>query len=101
MKKKLKNNSFLIPSFLAGVTGLSYEKTVHSSNIDSSIQTSNFNNLKNKTISSVESNFNFSKNDEIFDIIKVKLQILILLIMISLVHQTLKIMNMKQQFLTL
>ena len=70
MKKKLKNNSFLIPSFLAGVTGLSYEKTVHSSNIDSSIQTSNFNNLKNKTISSVESNFNFSKNDEIFDIIK-------------------------------
>ena len=29
MKKKLKNNSFLIPSFLAGVTGLSYEKTVH------------------------------------------------------------------------
>ena len=46
MKKKLKNNSFLIPSFLAGVTGLSYEKTVHSSNIDSSIQTSNFNDLK-------------------------------------------------------
>ena len=70
MKKKLKNNSFLIPSFLAGVSGLSYEKTVHSSNIDSSVQTSNFNNSKNKNKSNIENNFNFSKNDEIFDIIK-------------------------------
>ena len=47
MKKKLKNNSFLIPSFLAGVTGLGYEKTIHSTNNDSSVQTSSFIDSKN------------------------------------------------------
>ena len=70
MKKKLKNNSFLIPSFLAGATGLGYEKTVHSSNTDSSLKTSNFSNPKNINKNDSENKFNFSKNDEIFDIIK-------------------------------
>ena len=69
MKKKLKNNSFLIPSFLAGVTGLSYEKTIHL-NADSSLQTSNFKDSQNMKKLNSENNFNFSKNEEIFDIIK-------------------------------
>ena len=70
MKKKLKNNSFLIPSFLAGVTGLGYEKTIHSTNNDSSVQTSSFIDSKNIKKLNSENKFNFSKNDEIFDIIK-------------------------------
>lgn len=70
MKKKLKNNSFLIPSFLAGVTGLGYGKTLHSSNTDPSIQTSSFKNSRNTKKSNSENKLNFSKNDEIYDIIK-------------------------------
>lgn len=70
MKKKLKNNSFLIPSFLAGVTGLGYEKNIHSSNTESSVQTSSFKNTQNTKKLNSENKFNFTKNDEIYDIIK-------------------------------
>ena len=47
MKKKLKINSFLIPSFLAGVTGLGYGNAIHSTNNDSSVQASSFTDSKN------------------------------------------------------
>ncbi|NWO18650.1 spherulation-specific family 4 protein [Leptotrichia sp. oral taxon 223] len=70
MKKKLKNNSFLIPSFLAGVTGLGYGKAIHSTNNDSSVQASSFTDSKNIKKLNSEKKFSFSKNDEIFDIIK-------------------------------
>ena len=70
MKKKLKNNSFLIPSFLAGVTGLGYEKNIHSSNTESSVQTSSFKNTQNTKKLNSENKFNFTKNDEIYNIIK-------------------------------
>lgn len=35
MKKKLKNNNFLIPSFLAGMTGLGFGEKVESNNAPS------------------------------------------------------------------
>lgn len=63
MKKKLKNNNFLIPSFLAGVTGLGFGKTVESNNTLPV-------NVSSDNLSWNKKNIKFSKNEEIYDIIK-------------------------------
>ena len=69
MKKKLKNNNFLIPSFLAGMTGLGFGEKVESNNAPS-INISNEKLSRNKRNLSNKKNIKFSKNEEIYDIIK-------------------------------
>ena len=69
MKKKLKNNNFLIPSFLAGITGLGFGKAVNSNN-NPSINISSGNSFSNKKNLLNNENIEFSKNEEIYDIIK-------------------------------
>ena len=68
MKKKLKNNNFLIPSFLAGITGLGFGKAVNSNN-NPSINISSGNSFSNKQNLLNNENIEFSKNEEIYDII--------------------------------
>ena len=74
MKKKLKNNNFLIPSFLAGMTGLGFGEKVESNNAPS-INISNKKLSQNKRNLSNKKNNDFSKNEEIYDIIKNNLKI--------------------------
>ena len=69
MKKKLKNNNFLIPSFLAGITGLGFGKAVNSNN-NPSVNISSGNSFSNKQNLLNNENIEFSKNEEIYDIIK-------------------------------
>ena len=63
MKKKLKNNNYLIPSFLVGVTGLGFGEKIGSNNAPSV-------NISNGNLSRNKRNTEFSKNEEIYDIIK-------------------------------
>ena len=74
MKKKLKNNNFLIPSFLAGMTGLGFGEKVESNNAPS-VNISNKKLSQNKRNLSNKKNNDFSKNEEIYDIIKNNLKI--------------------------
>ena len=69
MKKKFKNNNFLIPSFLAGITGLGLGEKAKSNNT-SSANISNDNLFWNKKRPLNKKNTEFSKNEEIYDIIK-------------------------------
>ena len=69
MKKKLKNNNFLIPSFLAGMTGLGFGEKVESNNAPS-INITNEKLSRNKRNLLNKKNIEFSKNEEIYDIIK-------------------------------
>ena len=64
MKKKLKNNNFLIPSFLAGITGLGFGKAVNSNN-NPSINISSGNSFSNKQNLLNNENIEFSKNEEL------------------------------------
>ena len=58
MKKKLKNNNYLIPSFLVGVTGLGFGEKIGSNNAPSV-------NISNGNLSRNKRNTEFSKNEEI------------------------------------
>ena len=65
MKKKLKNNNFLIPSFLAGMTGLGFGEKVESNNAPS-VNISNKKLSQNKRNLSNKKNNDFSKNEATF-----------------------------------